>query len=92
MTLKEQLFQDLDKAPGPILERVFNFLHSLTPPEQSASMPNHPLANLSDEERLAKINAVLGAWKDDPEIDEIFTQIDHDRHAYRGRQTDSMDN
>jgi hypothetical protein len=54
-------------------------------------MPQHPLANLSEEERLARINQVLGAWKDQADLVEIFAEIDRERHAYRGRQIDSMD-
>lgn len=43
---------------------------------------------LSDEERLAKLNALFGAWKDQPDLDKIFDQIDRERHAYQGRQID----
>jgi hypothetical protein len=91
MTLKEQLIQELNNSPEPVLEQMFNFLRLLKNKSQPTSPPEHPLANLTEAERLARINEVLGAWKDDPEIDEIFTQIDHDRHAYHGRQINSLD-
>jgi hypothetical protein len=58
---------------------------------KSDSMPQHPLANLSEEERLDRINQVLGAWKDQANLVEIFAEIDRERHVYRGRQIDSMD-
>jgi hypothetical protein len=58
---------------------------------KSDSIPEHPLANLSEEERLARINQVLGAWKDQADLVEIFAEIDRERHVYRGRQIDSMD-
>jgi len=47
--------------------------------------PSHPLDGLSKDEQIAKIRAVLGGWKDDPEIAEIFSDIDRERHTYQGR-------
>jgi hypothetical protein len=91
MTLREQLFQELDNAPDDIVAQLLTTLRSFKANSQSGSIPGHPLANLSDEERLARINQVFGAWKDQPDLVEIFAEIDRDRHAYRGRQIDSMD-
>ncbi len=51
----------------------------------------HPLAHLSLKERHNRIKQVLGAWKDDAEIDEIFSEIDRDRHSYHGRQINPLD-
>ncbi len=51
----------------------------------------HPLAHLSTEESQNRIKDVLGAWQNEPEIDAIFAEIDRDRHSYRGRQIDSLD-
>ena len=45
----------------------------------------HPLANLRPQERDNRIKQILGAWKDDSEIDTIFTEIDRERHSDRGR-------
>ncbi|MDF5723650.1 MAG: hypothetical protein PUP91_24925 [Rhizonema sp. PD37] len=39
---------------------------------------------LTDKEKLARLNKLFGAWKDQPELMEIFTEIDKDRHVYRG--------
>lgn len=44
----------------------------------------------TDEERLAKLNQLFGAWKDQPELMEIFTEIDRQRHAYQGREIDKI--
>lgn len=52
---------------------------------------SHPLANLSREQRIAKIEAALGGWKNDSEISEIFSNIDTERHTYRGRSLASFD-
>jgi hypothetical protein len=48
--------------------------------------------SITDEERLAKLNKLFGAWKDQPELMEIYEEIDKERHAYRGREIDSFDN
>lgn len=47
---------------------------------------------LTDEERLEKLNQLFGVWKDQPELTEIFAEIDKERHSYRGRVVDSIDN
>ena len=93
MTFKEKILQELDSTPDPVLEQVFNFIRFLktNQPTRSASIPEHPLEHLSDEERLVRINQVFGAWKDQPDLIKIFAEIDRERHAYRGRQIDSMD-
>ncbi|GAP99697.1 hypothetical protein NIES2104_62630 [Leptolyngbya sp. NIES-2104] len=52
---------------------------------------SHPLSHLTPEERQTLINEKLGGWKDDPNLDQIFADIDQERHLYRGRQTDSFD-
>ncbi|WP_414516165.1 hypothetical protein [Nostoc sp. PCC 9305] len=47
---------------------------------------------LTDEERLARLNQLFGVWKNQPELAEIFTEIDQQRHTYQGRTIDSLDN
>ena len=39
---------------------------------------------LSEQERLTRLNQIFGAWKNQTELDDIFTEIDTERHAYRG--------
>lgn len=41
---------------------------------------------LTDDQRLSKLNQLFGGWKDEPELIEIFTEIDTERHTYRGRE------
>ncbi|MEA5595494.1 hypothetical protein [Rivularia sp. UHCC 0363] len=48
--------------------------------------------SLTDEERLAKLNKLFGAWKDQPDLIEIYEEIDRERHSCRGRNIDSFDN
>lgn len=51
-----------------------------------------PQPLLTDEERLARLNQLFGVWKTQPELAEIFTEIDQQRHTYQGRTLDSLDN
>lgn len=37
------------------------------------------------EEKWEKLQAIIGVWKDDQEIAEIFTDIDRERHADLGQ-------
>jgi len=46
---------------------------------------------ISEEERLNRLNEIFGAWQNQPELDEIFAEIDRERHAYHGRQIDTND-
>ncbi len=48
-------------------------------------------ASISDEERLVRLNRLFGVWKDQPDLDPIFAEIDRERHAYQGRLIDSVD-
>lgn len=47
---------------------------------------------LNEEERLSKLNQLFGIWQHQPELVEIFAEIDEQRHAYRGRTIDSIEN
>lgn len=49
-----------------------------------------PKLNLTEEERLAKLSKLFGAWKNQDDLTEIFAEIDQERHAYRGRGIESM--
>lgn len=41
--------------------------------------------------RLARLNCVFGAWRNQPDIDLIFADIDTQRHQDYGRNIDSFD-
>ena len=47
---------------------------------------------LTDEERLTKINKLFGIWKNQPDLMETFKEIDRERHSYKGRQLDKIEN
>lgn len=60
--------------------------------EISPNQLNIAKHDLTDEERLTKLNRLFGAWKDQPDLKEIFEEIDEQRHAYRGRVINLIDN
>ncbi|MFN6560954.1 MAG: hypothetical protein RMY28_014365 [Nostoc sp. ChiSLP01] len=51
-----------------------------------------PQQPLTEAQRLAKLHQLFGTWKNQPELTEIFTEIDEQRHAYQGRTINSIDN
>ncbi len=57
-----------------------------------ANQITEPQPPLTDKERLARLNQLFGAWKNQPELTEIFTEIHQQRHTYQGRILDSLDN
>ncbi len=46
---------------------------------------------LNEQERLTKLNQIFGAWKNQPDLDETFAEIDTERHADRGRAIELLD-
>ncbi len=46
---------------------------------------------LSEQERLTRLNQIFGIWKNQTELDDIFAEIDTERHAYRGRALETLD-
>ena len=105
MTIKERRMQELEHTPDILLEQVFNFLRFLKstyfsgnlpqtaePSVASQPTPQPPtLSKLSETKRLELLNQLFGAWANQPDLDEIFAQIERDRHTYQGRQIDSLD-
>ncbi|MCC5669358.1 hypothetical protein LC653_37380 [Nostoc sp. CHAB 5784] len=44
--------------------------------------------DLTDEERLTKLNQLFGVWQSQPELIDIFAEIDQQRHTYQRRVID----
>jgi hypothetical protein len=57
----------------------------------SSDKDNKNKRSLTDEERLAKLNQLFERCKDQPELLEIYEEIDRERHTYRGREIDSFE-
>lgn len=84
-------FIELQAAELPVGKTVEVIVLVDDAPFPSASTSTHPLANLSRDQRIAKIRAALGGWKNDPEIAEIFSEINRERHTYEGRPLATFD-
>lgn len=41
--------------------------------------------------RLERLSHIFGAWKNQGDLDQIFAEIDEERHADYGRKIDSFD-
>ncbi|MEH2280420.1 MAG: hypothetical protein V7K90_03605 [Nostoc sp.] len=59
--------------------------------ELTSTKPVVEKLDLTDEEKLAKLNKLFGAWQEQPELIDIFAEIDQQRHTYQGRDIDSID-
>lgn len=46
---------------------------------------------LNEQERLTKINQLFGTWKAQPDIDEIFAEINRERHTDFGRVIETLE-
>lgn len=46
---------------------------------------------LTSAERLARLNQLFGVWQDQPELENIFAEIDQQRHSDLGRTLDSLE-
>jgi len=49
------------------------------------------ISSSSEQERLEKLNRLFGAWSNQPDLDEIFAEIDQERHTDVGREIESLD-
>ncbi|NJL40643.1 MAG: hypothetical protein HC840_26675 [Leptolyngbyaceae cyanobacterium RM2_2_4] len=46
--------------------------------------------SISEQEKLEKLNRLFGAWSNQPNLDEIFAEIDQERHIDMGREIESL--
>ena len=77
------------KVKGIIRDNTVRLSEAITIPdgtEVTVEISDRSLSNAKD--RWQQLQQVAGAWQDDLEIDEIFAEIDRERHAYRGRDID----
>ncbi|MFL9449570.1 hypothetical protein AB0758_00250 [Tolypothrix bouteillei VB521301_2] len=77
-----ELLEPVDNIPDGV-----EIVVDLEPPTESTETKTP----LTEEERLARLNQLFGVWKNQPELTDIFDEIDKGRHAYRGRQIDIID-
>ena len=77
------------KVKGIIQDNAVQLPKAITIPdgtEVTVEISDRALTSKTD--RWQQLQQVAGAWQDDSEIDEIFAEIDRERHAYRGRDID----
>lgn len=77
------------KVKGIIQGKTIQLSEEVTAPDGTEVMIEIPDRSFSNQtEQWQQLQQVIGAWKDDPEIEEIFAEIDRERHADRGRDID----
>ncbi|MFN6477878.1 hypothetical protein [Nostoc sp. DedQUE07] len=59
--------------------------------ELPATEPVLAKLDLTDEQKLAKLNQLFGVWQDQTELIDIFAEINQQRHTYQGRVINSID-
>ncbi|MDZ8066794.1 MAG: hypothetical protein RMY64_14440 [Nostoc sp. DedQUE08] len=59
--------------------------------ELPATEPVVAKLDLTDEQKLAKLNQLFGVWQDQTELIDIFAEINQQRHTYQGRVINSID-
>lgn len=77
------------KVKGIIKGKIIQLSEEVTASDGTeviVEIPDRVLTNKTD--RWQQLQQVAGAWQDDSEIDEIFAEIERERHAYRGRDID----
>ena len=77
------------KVKGIIQGNTIKLSEAVPAPDGTEVMVEIPDRSLSNKiEQWQQLQQVIGSFKDDPEIDKIFAEIDRERHAYRGRDID----
>ena len=77
------------KLKGIVKDNTVQLSEAITIPdgtEVTVEISDRFLSSAKD--RWQQLQQVAGAWQDESEIDGIFTEIDRERHAYRGRDID----
>lgn len=73
------------KIKGIIKDNTVQLPEAITIPngtEVTLEISDRSLSSAVDQ--WQRLQQVAGAWKDDPEIEEVFAEIDRERHADRG--------
>lgn len=77
--LPEEIYQNLVAAANS---------SGVTPEDWiAAQLPKFPRSKDRDEQ-WQQLQKAFGTWSDDPELDQIFSDMDEQRHNYRGRELD----
>ena len=80
ISLNEQLYQDLIAAAKS---------SGVSPEDWIAAQLPKASQSIKKEEQWQELQKTFGTWRDNDELDQIFNEIDQQRHNYRGREIDS---
>lgn len=85
--------QETVVKPGGVIELISSDLPVGTSVEVTVLIKEegHASDELSEDERWARFDSVIGVWKDDEDIDQIFKEIEQDRHRGSNREMPSFD-
>ena len=79
--------ESTDLSAGTFVEVIVLVDESKPVDQGSQTSPD----TLSQEEKWADFYSVLGAWKDNEDIDQVFAEIDRERHLDYGRHAPIFD-
>lgn len=76
------------KVKGIIQGKTIKLSEAVTAPDGTEVIVEILDRPLVDKSQWQQLQQVAGAWQNDSEIDKVFAEIDRERHAYRGRDSD----
>ena len=79
------------KIKGIKRGQIIELLESIDIPDGVEITMEVEFQPLNEQERLTKLNQIFGIWKNQHDIDEIFAQINRERHADFGRAIETLD-
>ena len=75
------------KIKGIIRDNIIHLSDKINVTEGTEVIVEIPESSLiTIKNQWQELQKVIGAWKDDIEIDTIFADIDKERHNYHGRE------
>lgn len=79
------------KIKGIKRGQIIELLESIDIPDGVEITMEVEVQPLNEQKRLTKINQLFGTWKDQSDIDEIFAEINTERHADFGRVIETLE-
>ena len=78
-----ELLEALQDVPDGVEVTVELEIASSSSPQTHEDVP--------EQDKLTRLNQLFGSWSNQPDLDEAFAEIDRQRHAYRGRVLDRLE-
>ncbi len=80
ISLTKEIYQELLAAADS---------DGVTPEDWIAAQLTKTSQSIKKEEQWQQLQKAFGTWQNNSELDQIFTDINRQRHDYRGRELDS---